>query len=79
MKPEQSILFISKTSRDIYGLISENRFKNYSTGSIGELTDDQVKKNLVIPVPLNVLVTKHPLLLDLIDSLGLTSCKQEEL
>ncbi|MGL4630473.1 MAG: hypothetical protein ACRCVT_04630 [Leadbetterella sp.] len=65
-----NIVLKSKTSGDLYGIVSENEeaveLQNYTTGKKGVLSRDKVKEFLVFPVKINLMIDRKPEVLNLI-------------
>lgn len=64
-------LVVAKKSRDIYIYHGDEKYENITTGNKGKIANEDANKVFSIPISLNKMVEKNPLIIDLIKSLNL--------
>jgi len=62
----------AKKNGDIYASHGEGKFTNLSRGGKGKLSKEDAQKLFVIPIQLNLLAERNPLVIDLIERLGMS-------
>lgn len=65
-------LIKAKKTNDIYQVMGDDIYKNLSTGKSGKIRIEDAKKLFIIPIQLNNMAVKNPLVIDLIEELGLS-------
>lgn len=63
----------AKKNGDIYASHGGGKFSNLSKGGKGKLSDEDAKKLFVIPITLNKMAEKNPLIIQLIERCGLSA------
>jgi hypothetical protein len=64
------VLLLNVFTRTAYLHLEGLKFRNLCNGTEGEMTTEQIKKGLRLPVRLNQMVMKNPKLVDLIEQFG---------
>jgi len=66
-------LVMAKKNNDIYSYHGDDKYKNLSKGGSGKLSKEDAQKLFVIPITLNKMAEKNPLIIKLIERCGLSA------
>lgn len=74
-------LLVGKKNREVYQPLENDYYKNLSNGRMGRIKLEDAQRLFVIPIALNKMAEKNPLLLRLIEvgSFSLESYTDEEI
>ena len=65
------MILLKSKKNEIYQSLGDEKYQNLSTKGSGKIKDEDLKKIFTIPLCLNNMAQKNPILIDLISELGM--------
>ena len=65
-------LVVGRKNREIYEVLPDDTYKNLSSGKMGRLKLEDAQRLFNIPITLNLFAERNPLIVDLIEKLGMS-------